>query len=893
MAHCPTDQELHALLEQTLPPTALSSVEAHLADCELCQHRMDVLTSSADLVEGSQDLSSIPDAVLAQLRETPHGHSSTVPDCSPVGFPREQSPRIPGFDIHDHIASGASGALYQATDRNLGRLVAVKVMHSNLAHSEASRHRLQREARAVAAVNHPHVVAVHSTGEDDQHRPYMVMELIDGLSIAEHLQKHGAFLPRAAATLAEQAARGLAAAHASGLIHRDVKSSNILMERKSDAAKVIDFGLVREDTQETKLTMDGMLAGTPAYISPEQIVNPSTVDACTDVYSLGIVLYEMLTGTVPFRGVVRMTLQQVQHAEPQPPRQLNDAIPRDLQTICLKAIEKDPDRRYRSANEFGDDLQRFLNNQPIVARAAGRVEKSWRWCQRNPRISVLSALVAFAVLSTVGVTFASAYRLSLAGQEVQEAATTARQNADALVVQRDAAMDTVRKLVFEVPPMLLELNDDTSEVEKTILKIALEGLDKVGQSAEVSGEVDFNTAHALQQLGYALYAANEFEDAQLQLQRCLTLVDAMNARGEPISVTAPMGNEVYLILSDIAVAVDNAVAERKHLLAAIDVARVWKDKQPEDTNATVALAQSVRLLGELHANENDLALSKAAFKEVRELIERVLAREPDNEFALFELDEVQMSEESFTRDYRDPEVDRLKRILQAELAAAEDHYAENTQDASSPANVVLALLKFAQWHTVFGNTNRAESMCDRAKSLFGGETIPPLVQLKIAQRLGDAYLMNGRTKPARNIFRDAVKQGEQMQASNPDDSSLRDQLCFCRLGLADAYSQQGNGEKSQPLYQQIVDDFSRSGPKTPEQRMLLCEAKSGLAWSAWYKDDLTTAEQRLDAVESDFEILATELPHANAETFVYVNAWIEETSDDLKSLREFLTDESL
>lgn len=891
MDHCPTDQELHALLEQTLPPTSLSSVEAHLIACEICQHRMDALTSSADLVEASHELSSIPDAVLAKLHDTPFSHSPTVPDALPPELQREQPPRIPGFDIHHHIASGASGALYQATDQSLGRLVAVKVMHSSLARSEASRHRLQREARAVAAVNHPHVVAVHSSGEDDQCRPYMVMELIDGLSIAEHLQQHGAFNAQAAAALVEQAAQGLGAAHASGLIHRDVKSSNILIEENGGAAKVVDFGLVREDSQETQLTMDGMLAGTPAYISPEQIVNPSTVDARTDVYSLGIILYEMLTGTVPFRGVVRMTLQQVQHSEPQPPRQLNDAIPRDLQTICLKAIEKDPDRRYRSANEFGDDLRRFLNNQPIVARPAGRVEKCWRWCQRNRRISVLSALVALAILSTVGVTMASAYRLAVAGQEVQEADATARQNADALVVQRDAAMETVRKLVFDIPPLLLDINDDTSEVEKSILRIALAGLDKVGQSAEVSGEVDYNTAYALQQLGYALYAANELEDARIQLKRCLTLADAMKTSGEPISVTAALTNEVHLTLSDIAGALDDVEAEHQHVQHAIEAARAWSREQPEDIDAIVTLAQSVRLLGQLRVIENDPTRSETAFKEGRELIERVLAREPDNELALFELEEIQMGEESSMQTGRLPEADRLKRILQTELMAAQEHYAENIEDKSSRATLVSAFLRSAHWHTSFGNTNRAESMCERAKSLFDDEEIPPLTLLKIDRRLGDSYLMNGRTKLARNTFRDAVKQAAKIQALQPEDSSVRDLHSFCRLGLADAYSQQGNGEKSQPLYQQIVDDFSKSAPETPEQKMLLCEAKSGLAWSAWDKDDFPTAERNLAAVASEFETLAMQLPQADPDTLVYVNTWIEDTTDDLETLREFLTDE--
>jgi len=894
MVQCPTDHELQALLEQTLAPTALRTLESHIADCDQCQQRMDALTSTDDLVFGSQELSSVPAAVLAKLRETPHGHTSTVPNTPSAFGHGEQRPIIPGFDIHEHIASGASGALYRATDQQLGRLVAVKVMHSSVARSKSARHRLQREARAVAAVHHPHVVAVHSTGEDDQHRPYMVMELIDGLSITQHLAQHGAFLPKTAATIIEQSARGLAAAHTSGLIHRDVKSSNILIERSGGTAKVVDFGLVREDTQETQLTMDGMLAGTPAYISPEQIVDPTTVDGRTDVYSLGIVLYEMLTGTVPFRGVVRMTLQQVQHSEPQPPRQLNDAIPRDLQTICLRAIEKDPDRRYPSAEDFGDDLQRFLNNQPIVARPAGRVEKSWRWCQRNRRVALLSGLVILAVLSTVGVTAASAYRLSLAGQEVQEADTAARSNADALVVQRDAAMETVRKLVFEVPPMLQELRDDTSEVEKTILKIALKGLDQVGQSAEVSGEVDYNTANALRQLGYALYVAGEFDDSEIQLQRCLELIRKMTSTGEPIDVTAPLESEVYLTLAEIDIAMDEPGSEQKHLQAAIDVARAWTQKQPENVEAAAALAMSLGLIGDSHAVEGSSTHANDSYQEARELLEAALRHDPDNENVSAKLEDLQESIDYWGENVRDPEADRLKRILQTEVESAETLYATNPENQTSKTALVSALLRFARFHTWLGNPDRTESICNRAKSMFDDDASPPpLMLLKIDRHLGDGYLRGGRTKLARNTFRVASEAAEQLLADHPDDSIVREEISFCRLGLADAYSQQANGAKARPLYQQVLQDYSDSTELTPRHRMLVCEARIGLAWSAFYEEENATATDLLSALQSEFETLCSDLTTANqVGELAFVNAWIDETSLDLESLRDVLEAES-
>mgnify|MGYP000586738039 CR=1 FL=1 len=561
------------------------------------------------------------------------------------------------------------------------------------------------------------------------------MEFIDGQSISQQLEFTGPFAPLKAAEFVEQAAHGLAAAHANGLIHRDVKSSNILIEHQTQAAKVIDFGLVREDTQETRLTIDGMLAGTPAYISPEQIVDPSAVDAGTDVYSLGIVLYEMLTGTVPFRGVVRMTLQQVQHVEPQPLRELNDDIPRDLQTICLRAIEKDPERRYPTAAAFADDLRRFIDNRPIVARPVSRLEKSWRWCQRNPRISVLSALVAFAMMSTFGVTAAAAYRLSLAAQEVKEADTSARLNADALMVQRDAAMETVRKLVFDITPLLLELPADTSGVEEAILMTALEGLDRVADSAEDSGEIDYNTAYALQQLGYALYAAEDYENAKSQLNRCLNLVQKMKAGDETVTLTAAMEHEVHLMLADVLQAEGDPANELIQLETSLRIAEDWANIVPVDPDALLAKSVTLRLIGAWMNEGGKASESDRYMQSSREVVTDVLKEWPDHEIALIELEELDAWQPEQIEGPFTPEVKRKKRNLQSELRTMERHLIENGDSPVSRASVVNALSKLARWHTVFGDSDQAEVLYDRVRDLISEDADVDAVQLLRIDRL--------------------------------------------------------------------------------------------------------------------------------------------------------------
>jgi serine/threonine protein kinase len=204
--------------------------------------------------------------------------------------------------------------------------------------------------------------------------------------------------PRKAAELVASIADALQCAHDVGVIHRDIKPANIMLDQR-ELPRLMDFGLARRESGDATMTIDGQILGTPAYMSPEQARGESrSVDRRSDVYSLGVILFQSLTGELPYRGTTRMLLHQVLNEEPPRPRSLSDHVPRDLETICLKAMAKDPSRRYATARDMADDLRRFLRDEPIQARPVGRLERAWRWYRRNAVVACLALVMGILLI---------------------------------------------------------------------------------------------------------------------------------------------------------------------------------------------------------------------------------------------------------------------------------------------------------------------------------------------------------------------------------------------------------------------------------------------------------------------------------------------------------------
>jgi serine/threonine protein kinase len=376
---------------------------------------------------------------------TCHSGTSTpsLPDFHPGGPGGRQ--RFGHYELLEEIGRGGMGVVYKACQTKLNRLVALKMILAGSLAVAKERARFQLEAEAVARLQHPNIVQIYEVGEVEG-RPFFALEYVPGGSLADRLDGTPV-LPNSAAQLIETLARAMHYAHERGIVHRDLKPANILLVRggmvsgewsqdttdhsplATHQPKIADFGLAKMLDQQQGQTQSGAIVGTPSYMAPEQaMAEKKQVGPAADVYALGAMLYELLTGRPPFRAATPLdTLLQVATEEPVPPSRLLPKAPRDLETICLKCLEKQPGKRYASAQALAEDLARFLNGEPIAARPVGTTERLWRWCRRNPALaaSLGGAAAILGVATVVSTIFAiqAHHEQQLTRAALQEAET--------------------------------------------------------------------------------------------------------------------------------------------------------------------------------------------------------------------------------------------------------------------------------------------------------------------------------------------------------------------------------------------------------------------------------------------------------------------------------------
>jgi WD40 repeat protein len=468
MNRCPTVEQLRELLADALAGPDAAAVEAHAVGCVACQQALERLAAGESVprrggpgtAPPSPSVRKDDEAFLRRLEAAPPWDSPTGPEppdarrdeesscgaggCEPDSIfpytlappfpgsasdPPESHPslRIGGYEILGLIGKGGMGAVYKARHLPLNRLVALKLVLAGKHAQPAALLRFRIESEAVAALAHPNIVQLHEVGEADG-CPYLTLEYVEGGTLAHRL-KEKPFPPRQAAELVRVLALAMDYAHRRGVVHRDLKPANVLLTAEGEP-KISDFGLAKRLHGEQGQTATGDVLGTPSYMAPEQAQGRTReIGPATDAYALGAILYNLLTGQPPFEGATPLeTLLQVTSQEPVPPSRLRPGVPRDLETICLKCLQKDPARRYASAEALAEDLRRFLADEPVQARPVTTLERAVKWVKRRPAVAGLLSVSFLAVLALVGmmVNWWKNRELETAYREVEELKSSVR-----------------------------------------------------------------------------------------------------------------------------------------------------------------------------------------------------------------------------------------------------------------------------------------------------------------------------------------------------------------------------------------------------------------------------------------------------------------------------------
>jgi tetratricopeptide (TPR) repeat protein len=532
-------------------------------------------------------------------------------------------PELPGYRILGELGRGGMGVVYKACQESLNRLVALKVIHASVYSDPEAAARFRAEAEAAARFQHPNIVQVYEIGEWEG-MGYLALEYAAGGSLDKKL----AGTPREpleAARLLENLARVVHYAHQRGIVHRDLKPANVVLT-EDGVPKITDFGLAKLLEHEGGLTHTGAILGTPSYMAPEQVRSDThAITPATDVYALGTILYETLTGRPPFKGATPIsTMEQVSNQEPLPPGRFQRHTSRDLETICLKCLEKHPRQRYTSALALAEDLRRFLDGRPIAAQPASLWRRAGKWARRNPSMATALSCLALTVALVLGGAIYYNARL-------RAALGSADDNARTALEQRNLALTALKQLVYDLQENLGE-TPLTRALRRSQLQTAISCLDAIALRAEASPP-DLSRAIAHQKLGEIYQQIGQRGEAREQFAKSRMLSERL-ARSSPESLAvAECLCRTFLGLGELDLKEHHPLQSKLEFRRAVDLAEKVFRAEPGRDGARGTLIEANLELGRAFGFAKELREAEMWFRRTRDLAQKWADDEPANDQA--------------------------------------------------------------------------------------------------------------------------------------------------------------------------------------------------------------------------------------------------------------------